>query len=598
MRSCASIAVRLSLTVLALLLFVACNEFVDPASSDETADPVLAIGDHPKTVAAALAANHVINEETGDYSWDALGESGIILSGDTITSPSGNVVINGSRAVITAAGNYRISGSLADGQLVVNTEDKGIVRLILNGVTMRCSTSAPIYIAKAKKVVIILVDASMNSVADESAYVFADAEEDEPNACIFSSADLSIAGGGSLTVTGNYNDGIASKDGLIVAGGSITVTAQDDGLRGKDYLVVKNGALTVTSGGDGLMSDNDDDATRGFVWINNGTITVNSGGDAVSAFTDALISNGKLNLICGGGSSKSPSNTVSSKAIKGLVNTIVDQGTLTISSADDALHANSTLVINDGVFFISSGDDGIHADSTLMINGGTIRITKCYEGIESMNIAINGGETHVTAGDDGLNGAGGVDGSGMGGMPPGMPGGPSSGKYYLYINDGYIYLNTVGDGIDVNGTIIMTGGKVVVNGPTSNNNGALDYARAFKMSGGYLVAVGSSGMAQAPDATSTQCAVLMTFSSLLKGGTLFHIQNSSGGDVLSFTPLKNYQSVVISSPTLQKGSTYDVYYGGTSTGAAQEGLYSGGVYTAGTKLASITLSDIVSRLRL
>ncbi|NLP12747.1 carbohydrate-binding domain-containing protein, partial [bacterium] len=427
---------------------------------------------------------------------------------------------------------------------------------------------------------------------------FADAEVDEPNACIFSSADLSIAGGGSLTVTGNYSDGIASKDGLIIAGGSITVSAKDDGLRGKDYLVVKNGALTVTSGGDGLMSDNEMDTTRGFVWINNGSITVNSGGDAVSALTDALISDGRLNLICGGGSGKCPSDAISAKAIKGLVNTIVDQGTLTISSADDALHANSTLVINGGVISISSGDDGIHADSTVMINGGTIRITKCYEGVESMNIAINGGEIHVTAGDDGLNGAGGVDGSGMRGMPPGMPGGPSSGNYYLYINDGYIYLNTAGDGIDVNGTIIMTGGRVVVNGPTSNNNGALDYDRAFKITGGFLVAAGSSGMAQAPGATSTQCAVLMTFSSLLKGGTLFHIQNSSGGDVLSFMPLKNYQSVVLSSPMLQKGSTYDIYSGGTSTGTALDGLYSGGVYTAGTKLASITLSDIVSRLSL
>ncbi|HPN35338.1 MAG TPA: carbohydrate-binding domain-containing protein [bacterium] len=594
MRSRTLIAVLRGLSALSLLSFVACSEVVDPLVSDEAVNSVFAIGDHPKTVVAALAMNQLNHEETEDYSWNASDETSIILTGDSITSPGRGVVVNGARAVITAAGNYRISGSLTDGQLVVNTEDKGIVRLILHGVNLTCSTSAPIYIAKAKKVVIILADASTNSVADGAGYVFADPELDEPNACIYSTTDLSLGGNGSLTVAGHYNDGIASKDGLLIAGGSIAVTTKDDGLRGKDYLVVKNGALTVTSGGDGLKSDNDEDPTRGYVWINNGSITVTSGGDAVSASTDVLISNGQLNLISGGGSGKSPSDAVSSKAIKGLVNTIVDQGTLTISSADDALHANSNLVINDGALFISSGDDGIHADSTLMINGGTIRITKCYEGIESMNIAINGGEIHVTAGDDGLNGAGGVDGSGMGGRPGGMP----AGDYYLYINGGYIYLNTTGDGVDVNGAIIMTGGKLVVNGPTSNNNGALDYDRAFKMTGGTLIAAGSSGMVQAPGAASTQCAVLMTFRSMLKGGTLFHIQNSSGGEVLSFTPLKNYQSAVFSSPTLQKGSTYDVYYGGTSTGTAQDGLYSGGVYTAGTKLAGITLSDIITRVSL
>ena len=141
----------------------------------------------------------------------------------------------------------------------------------------------------------------------------------------------------------------------------------------------------------------------------------------------------------------------------------------------------------------------------------------------------------------------------------------------------------------------MTDGVVVVNGPTANMNGAIDYDASFKISGGFIVASGSSGMAQAPGTTSTQYSVLVTFKTTLSANTLFHIQNSSGSDILSFVPKKNYQSVAISSPKLAKG-TYDIYYGGTSTGMLKDGLYQDGIYSAGTKATSFTISSIVTKV--
>ena len=151
-----------------------------------------------------------------------------------------------------------------------------------------------------------------------------------------------------------------------------------------------------------------------------------------------------------------------------------------------------------------------------------------------------------------------------------------------------------GDGLDANGSIVMTDGIVLVNGPTERMNGALDYDGGFSISGGFLVAVGSAGMAQAPDASSSQNALLLGFNGSLPAGSLIHIQNSSGEDVLTFAPTKPIQAIAFSSAELVTGETYDVMYGGSSTGTVNGGLYEGGSYSGGTEYTSVTLSDSVT----
>jgi hypothetical protein len=159
-----------------------------------------------------------------------------------------------------------------------------------------------------------------------------------------------------------------------------------------------------------------------------------------------------------------------------------------------------------------------------------------------------------------------------------------------------VVVDAGGDGIDINGAVTMTAGTVIVNGPTDNSNGALDFS-SFKMTGGYLVAVGSSGMAQALSTTSTQYSVLVNFRSASSAGTLIHIETSNGDDVVTFKAAKQFQSIVVCSASLQKGATYDVYLGGSSTGTLQDGVYTGGVYTAGTKYTSFTINSIVTTVR-
>ena len=535
----------------------------------------------------------------------------VVLAGDTITLDGDGATVDGRVVTITSAGTYRISGALDDGQILVDTEDEEKVVLILGGVDIYSSTSAPIYISNAEKVVITLEDGTENVLTDGDSYVYTDADADEPNATLFSNDDLTINGNGSLTVNANYNNGIVSDDDLKITGGRITVHAVNDGVKGKDSLAVKDGVITVVAGSDGLQSHNDQDTEKGYVSIEGGTLNVTAGLDGIQAETSIAISGGDITITSGGGSvngvnqggqggwgmqfnpNDTEDTTESTKGLKAGVDVTISGGSLTIDSADDSIHSNSSLTINDGEMILTSGDDGIHSDATLVINGGTLEITKSYEGIESALITINGGTLHVVSSDDGINVAGGNDGSAMGGRP-GQNNFADFGSYLLEINGGYIYIDAGGDGLDSNGSITMSAGTVLVNGPTNSGNGALDYMGTFELTGGFMVAAGSAGMAEAPSTSSSQYSLALVFQSEQQAGTLIHIETQDGQEVLAFAPSKVYQSVVFSSPELENGVTYVVSTGGSSSGVPADGLYTNGSYTGGSEYTSMTISSIVT----
>ena len=557
-------------------------------------------------VPAALAENQEPHSDQDDYTWDSTSVIPIQLNGTSVTASHPAVSVDSTTVTITAAGTYSLSGTLADGQIVVNATEDGMVRLILNGVDLHCSTSAPLYILAADKAMLVLAEGTQNTISDGSAYVLADPAANEPNAAVFSMADLTIYGSGSLTVSANYQDGIASKDGLLITSGSLNVTAVDDGIRGKDYLVVEDGLITVQAQGDGLKSDNEADASRGYISIESGKLQITAGGDAIHALTDVMIQGGELTLVSGGGSSSRLAADVSAKGIKGAVSVTIDGGSFSINAADDGIHSNGAVQINGGSFAIASGDDGIHADATLEINGGEINITESYEGLESAVITLNAGTIHVFASDDGINVAGGADGSGNAqGVGPGTRPGKgavqdafttASGSYFLYIHGGYVVVDAYGDGLDVNGSIEMTGGVVLVNGPVENMNGALDYDGTFNLSGGYFLAVGSAGMAMAPSSGSTQVSVLLNFSSYAQAGALLHIENSTGEEIVTYAPTRQYQSILFSSPALEQGETYSLFVGGSSSGTLVDGLYTDGAYSDGSELGSFEITSIITQI--
>lgn len=639
--------------------------------------------------------------------------TGISLNGNSITVKGKCVSVSGTTATITCPGTYVISGSLTDGRIIVNSKGAGLVRLVLNGVNISSSVSAPIYVKQAAQTEIVLADGSVNVVSDPPAYVYDDPVAMEPNAAVFSDDALVVSGTGTLTVAAHFNDGIASKDSLLINGGILNVSAVDDGIRGKDSLIVNDADLYLNVGGDGLKADNEVDANLGGLSILDGDFHITCGGDAISAAKVANIGGGTFTVLAGGGHTVTIPTTASAKGVKGGTGVTIGGGTFNIDAADDGVHSNTNLTISGGSLTIATNSsttagygDAVHAEATTTITGGTINITACYEGIEGANVAISNANVHVVSSDDAITSDGAVNiasgtytivsggghtvtipstasAKGIKGLASVTIGGgtftmdcaddgvhsnnaivinggtmtiatnsSASASYgdglhsdvsldinggsvtvnpcyegaeashitinngtlrvtstddgvnasggtsnWIHINGGYVVVNASGDGIDSNGAITMSGGTVLVNGPTADNNAPLDYDTTFQISGGLLIASGSAGMAQAPSSSSTQRSVKITYSASKTAGTMAHIQaTNTGADIVTWVPSKQYRSLVVSSPALTSGLSCQLYRGGTSTGTLLDGLYTGGVYTPGTLTNTFTTTNIVTNV--
>ncbi|QMT16835.1 carbohydrate-binding domain-containing protein [Planococcus maritimus] len=503
---------------------------------------------------------------------------------------------------IKAGGTYVLSGSL-DGQVVVDSEDDNPVRIVLDGVSIQSSETSAIFVEKAEKTIISLEEGSENRVADAANYSDTD-DADEPNAAIFSKSDLTINGTGQLVVEGNYNNGITSKDALKITGGDVTIFAVDDALMGRDLVAAKDGTLTIEAGDDGIKTTNDEENT-GTIALEGGTYSIVAGGDGIQSSADAYITSGAYSITSGGGSpetvkTNSPgpaqgtateeADVESGKGLKTEGALFVTGGSFTVDSADDAVHSNGDVAISGGEWTLSTGEDGIHADQMMVLDDGTFDIAKSYEALEAAQLSINGGEYTLWASDDGINVSNGTATTDEDTTTS------TQEEPLLTITGGFMSVDAGGDGLDANGSIHMTGGTVLVNGPVTDMEGSIDYDNTFTQEGGLLIAAGSSGMVQSTSEDSTQSAVVMTFPDIQEAGTLTHLEDSAGNTVASFAPEKDYQAIYISSPDLQVGSSYTLSVGGSSSGEETEGLYTGGSYEGGTEVLSFVQEEIATWL--
>jgi len=525
--------------------------------------------------------NGILHEEESDYTWDSSSEIDIILNGTSIEKSSSKVSVSGTVATINSAGNYRISGSLTSGQIIVDAGDDALVRLILDGASVTNSTSSTLVVLSSSKTIINLVAGTTNTFTDGATYTTL--IDEDLNAAIFSKSDLTIFGDGTLTVNGNYIDGITSKDGLVIKSGVYNITSKDDGIRGKDYLIIHSGTYTINSGGDGLKSDNEDGSDVGYILIDDGTFNITSGGDGIAAQTNVTTSgSGTYTLKTGGGSSSS-ATTTSSKGIKGVVSATIESGNYIINSADDGIHSDNKVTINGGNIQISTADDGIHAEAAITVNDGTLSVTKSYEAFESLKITINGGSVSLVATNDAVNSTAGTTSGGTE---------QNDGSCFTMTGGTLCASCTNGDAIDSNGNVLITGGTVIVNGPASGIEEAADVNGSFNMNGGFFIGAGTnSNMNKTMSSTSTQCNIYVISSrSSFSAGTIFHIQDASGADIVTFKPVRSYYSILFSSSSLATNVAYSIYSGGTCTGTESNGLYSGGAYSGGTLKKSFTLS--------
>ncbi len=525
----------------------------------------------------------------------------IQLNGTSAAASSNSVKISGTTITITEEATYIISGTLDDGMIIVNAPDTAKLQIVLNGVDITSKTSAPLYILEADKVFLTLADGTENTLSNGGTFTAID--ENNIDAAIFSKQDLTLNGSGNLTVTSPAGHGIVCKDDLVLTSGTYTVHSASHGLDANDSVRITGETnLTIDAGKDGIHSENSDDANLGFIYISNGTINIEAEGDGIAAGAYVQIENGTFDLLVGGGSvngssassgnyggfmggggcggmrpggSQSTStttddNSTSMKGMKAANSLLISGGTFHIDSADDSVHSDVSVTINGGTFEIASGDDAIHAEDTLTITDGTINISESYEGLEALHVDVQGGDIKLVASDDGLNAAGGTDGSGMTGGRDGMFGGrggmgggmSSSSNGSITISGGNLYVKASGDGLDANGTLTISGGYTVVVGPTQGDTATLDYDKSATITGGTFIGTGASGMAQT--FSDSEQGVFAVSVGSQSAGTNITLKDKNGNTIISYAPELSFAVVIISSPDIISGEIYTITVGSQS----------------------------------
>ena len=307
-----------------------------------------------------------------------LPEYSITLSDAQSSSSCSSVIFSGSTVTIAQAGSYTLTGSLSDGQILVDAGKESKVRLILDGVSVTSSASAAIYVRSADKVVISLMDGTSSTLSNGGSFVQTD--ENNVDAVIFSKDDLTIKGNGSLTISSPAGHGIVGKDDLKIKSGTISVTAARKALSANDTLTVENGVLTLNAGTEGMEASN--------VIVSGGSISLQAGDDGINAtwLSDTTrpaieISGGSLSIVMGAGDT-------------------------------DGIDSNGDLVITGGTVDIS-GSSTFDIDGSVTFTGGTV--------------IVNGQQVDTIPNQ--MMGMGGFGGMGRGGRQnmDGFPGGASGG---------------------------------------------------------------------------------------------------------------------------------------------------------------------------
>lgn len=507
-------------------------------------------------------------------------------------SAGDGVQISGNTVTITEAGTYLFSGSLHDGQLVVRVAEDEKVHLVLDGVSVENAGGAALYVASGDKVFLTTVAGTTNTLSSLGECTQAD--DSAVDGAVFSRADLTLNGEGTLRVLCEDGHGIVTKDDLKITSGTYEIDAGKQGLSGKDSIRIAGGTISIVSGTDGMRSRNTESADRGYVYIGGGSLQIVSGGDGIYASGTIQITGGSFEITAGGGSDygrshqdggwfssfRNQTDVPSMKGVKSDTCIALDGGTLTLNCADDGFHAGDTITVSGGVCQIRTGDDGFHADNALYIRGGSITVTESYEGLEALVIEIADGDITLTASDDGINAGGGTDQSGMGGMFGRDPFAATEGAS-LTIGGGNVCVYADGDGLDSNGSLTVSGGSVFVHGPTGSGDGALDYDSTATVTGGIVVAFGSSGMAENFDSSSTQGSILYTFSSTQPAGTIVTLWDSEGQELVSCASEKRFQTVVISVPGITSDGVYTLTAGEQSYTISMNGIVYGNSHGMG-----------------
>ena len=488
------------------------------------------------------AQTHYTNE---DLTWDSSDEKTIDLANPTATD---GVSVQNGTITITSGGTYRLTGEYS-GQVKIEAAKTDTVRLVLDNAKITNSTGAAINVVSAAEAIIYTAAGTTNTVADEANYTATG--DDDPDAAIYSTANLTLVGEGSLSVEGAYEEGVHTTGGLVIASGTLEVNAANTGIKGKDYVDITGGIVNVTAAQDGIKSTNTDDESMGFTRLSAGSVTVSAGDDGLKAPHTLEISGGTLNI------------EKSNEGIEAQYINILD-GDVTVNSTDDGINAS----LKD-----SSSDTSSDTTSGTATTG---QQTQQNQNGQAQQAPAGGG-----AAPGGSQGSTGQNQNMP--QPPtdgAMPGG-GGGTFEVVdaainISGGTVTVNAEGDGIDSNGTATFSGGTVTVNGPTAGGNNALDSNGDLLLNGGTVTAGSTADMFEAPSSASTSGYLKITDSSALTQGSTVQVTDSSGTVVANYKiTTSGVQLVLVSNKNIVKGQSYTVSVTSNSVDAASTTAASG-----------------------
>ena len=578
-----------SVTLLAALALTGCsttsNALASGTAADSSVGTTATTSSATATDTATSSSSFSTNVKSGekldvdthyseqDLSWDTSSETAIDLSNPTATD---GVTVEDGTLTITKAGTYKLSGEY-QGQIKVETADSDAVRLVLDNANITNSSGAALNVVNADEVILYSASGTTNTISDGADYTATG--EDDPDAVVYSKADLTIAGEGTLKVNGNHEDGIHTSDGLVIASGTLEVNAANTGIKGKDYVDILGGTITVTAQQDGIKSTNDTDEGQGWTRLSNGTVTVNAGDDGFKASRVVEISGGSLTV-------EQSDEGIEAQYIN------VSGGDVNVTSADDGMNASLKTSDSESTDSSANTSDTANQQQGSLPGGqqnGTSNQQQQGTGQppQGQPPAMSGTSQDGTS----QNGTTGTGQQGMG-QPPqgGMPGG-GGGTFEVIdaainVSGGNITVNAEGDGIDSNGVTTLSGGTLIVNGPSQGGNAALDTNGDLLLNGATVLSGSTADMFEAPSTNSTSGYLKLTNSSGFEQGSTVQVADSSGKVVANYKVTKsNVQLVLVSSSSIVKGQSYTVY---TTTSAVDSNAAS--LASGATELGSFTAS--------
>lgn len=476
--------------------------------------------------AQGIDVSNMFSDRDKEIGYDEENSTVIKLSDDSTTCDSDAVQISGNTVTIIGEGTYILSGTLTDGMVIVDAEDTDKVQLVLDGVDITSAESAAIYVREADKVFITTASDSQNTLTNGGTYTAID--DNNIDAAIFSKSDLTLNGAGSLTITAKAGHGVVSKDDLVLTSGTYQIDAASHGLSGKDSVRIASGSYTIVSGKDGIHAENADDTSLGFVYLADGTFDITSDGDGISAGNWLQADGGVYTVKAGGGSEnvqKSDGEWQFGPGQQTESTDTTEEDTVSMK----AIKAAGELILKGGKYSLDSADDTIHSNANITISDGEFTLASGDDGIHADSATtISGGTIDITESYEGIEGL----------------------------------------------SIDITGGETYVSGPTNDGNSALDYNGTGTVTGGIFIAAGSSGMAENFGDSSTQGVMMVTVNSQAAGSAV-SLSDSSGNELVSWTPEKEYTSVIISCPEITTGQEYTLTTGSDTTQITMDSIVYG-----------------------